>query len=146
MKNDISGGVRRLIGKVTRSRIAKKFSGLWFKCVPSFAIKRSAFGVACYFDSRDTVAYWLMTRSALESERISSIMGSGSGLAWDVGCNIGIYSLLMASRGRPVVAFDLSAKAVKLLNKSAKANGFRNIIGVARALSVAPIKYADQPT
>ena len=127
-------------------RLARVCSRLWFKCVPSFPIKRRAFGLICYFDSRDTVHYWLMSKGALESEKIVEVLGSGSGLAWDVGCNIGIYSLLMASRGRPVVAFDLSQKAVDFVKKSAKANGFKNITAVARGLSVSPVKYSVPDT
>lgn len=147
MKNEKPNVGRHLIHGLTTGGFARACSRTWFKLVPSFPIKRRIYGsVICYVDSRDTVHYWLMTKGILEGEKISDVLGSGSGLAWDVGCNIGIFSLLMASKGRPVVAFDLSERAIQYVKKSAQANGFQNVTAVARALSVSHVKYSVPTT
>jgi FkbM family methyltransferase len=62
------------------------------------------------------------------------------GNIWDVGCNVGIFSLYAASLGNRVVAFDISPKATRLLEKSAKRNRL-TVTPIARAFSVEPFKY-----
>src|SRR5206468_2444009 len=65
---------------------------------------------------------------------------------WDVGCNVGIYSLLAAKLGHEVVAFDMSPVAIKLLMKSSILNNFMSIKIVNRALTLERMVYCVPKT
>jgi FkbM family methyltransferase len=45
-----------------------------------------------------------------------------NGLAWDIGCNIGLWSIAAAQAGARIHAFDISARAVDLLRRTAETN------------------------
>ncbi|MCE9613632.1 MAG: FkbM family methyltransferase [Lentisphaerae bacterium] len=110
--------------------------------MPAFAIRREVFGLTIYLDSRDHPFAWYASREELEqAENIADTLSTFHGLIWDVGANAGIYSLRMASLGNPVVAFDISPKAIAYIQRSASRNGLTNIVGVPRAFSLTPVRY-----
>jgi FkbM family methyltransferase len=125
-----------------QSGLGRALAGLWHRVVPSFPVRRNVFGVDVYFDSRDHPFVWYVGRKTLEqAENLPDTLSQFKGLFWDVGANAGIYSLWLASRGNPVVAFDISPKAISYILKSAARNGLKNITGVPRAFSVEPVSY-----
>jgi FkbM family methyltransferase len=100
------------------------------------------FGLQIYFDSRDHPCVWYASGRMLEeAENIPETLGQFRGRFWDVGANVGFYSLWMASRGNPVVSFDISPKAISYLLKSMAKNNLKNLIGVPRAFSTEPFRY-----
>jgi FkbM family methyltransferase len=130
-----------------RSGLGRFLALLWHKLMPCFPIRRKVFGLQIYFDSRDHPCAWYATRNILEqSENIPKTLGQFRGRFWDVGSNVGFYSLWMASRGNPVVAFDISPKAISYVLKSAAKNGLKNIIGVPRAFSTESFRYQTPQT
>ena len=93
-------------------------------------------------DLRDSLIYWAVDAKQIEeTEGFDRMLEGIQGKVWDVGCNIGLFSLYAAAKGNQVVAFDISEKALALLRKSAQRNSL-NIITVDRAFSVIPFKYA----
>jgi FkbM family methyltransferase len=78
-----------------------------------------------------------------ELEGFHEMLNGVKGNVWDVGCNVGIFSLYAASQGHQVVAFDISRKAIRLLEKSARRNGLP-VKPIARAFSVESFNY-DPP-
>jgi len=125
-----------------RSGLGRAGAKLWHTLMPSFPVKRRVFGLEIYFDSRDHPFAWYSPRNMLEeAENIPQTLGQFQGLFWDAGANAGLYSLWMAARGNPVVAFDISPKAISYVLKSAARNGLKNVTGVPRAFSVEPFKY-----
>jgi FkbM family methyltransferase len=112
--------------------------------MPSFPVRRRIFGLKAYFDSRDHPWVWYGNRQLLEDcENLPEVLSQFRGKFWDVGCNAGVYSLYMASRGNRVVAFDLSPKNIQYLEKSARANRLYDIIAIPRAFSVENLMYRE---
>lgn len=56
-------------------------------------------------------------------------------VVWDVGANVGLYSVLMARRAGHVVAFEPVAATVERLQRNLDLNGVRNVTIVEAALS-----------
>jgi FkbM family methyltransferase len=125
-----------------QTRIGRLLARIWHNLIPCFPIRRKIFGIHVFFDSRDHPFAWYTSSHLLEqAENIPETLGRFNGRLWDVGANAGIYSLWMASRGNPVVAFDISPKAISYVLKSAAKNGLKNLTGVPRAFSTEPFKY-----
>ncbi|MDB5416235.1 MAG: hypothetical protein JWR10_4570 [Rubritepida sp.] len=60
-----------------------------------------------------------------EPETVAWIMGLPPGsVLWDIGANIGLYSLLAARRGMNVLAFEPSASSFAALVRNVEINGF----------------------
>ena len=64
-----------------------------------------------------------------EPETATWIMGLPDGmLLWDIGANIGLYSLLAGRRGLQVMAFEPSASSFAAMTRSIEINGFSDRI------------------
>lgn len=60
-----------------------------------------------------------------EPETVAWIMGLPKGsLLWDIGANIGLYSLLAAQRGLQVMAFEPSASSFAAMTRNIEINAF----------------------
>jgi len=98
-----------------------------------------------YFDFRDNAVWWARSADKIErDEAVFDFLTSFKGTVWDVGSNVGIVSLRPGSLGHRVVAFDISRKALGLLEASARANGL-SITTVQRAFSTRSFSY-DSPS
>ena len=92
-------------------------------------------------DLRDSLYWWAVDAKRIETgEGFETILRGIKGKVWDIGCNVGLFTLYAASQGNQVTAFDLSPKAIRLLQKSADRNGFR-IETVSRAFSTTSFSY-----
>jgi FkbM family methyltransferase len=97
-----------------------------------------------YFDFRDNAVWWTRDAKTLEQADESwELLTRFKGTVWDVGSNVGIFALRAASLGHSVIAFDISKRALELLDLSAKANNL-NITTVRRAFSTRSFRY-DEP-
>jgi len=125
------------------SRCGLAFKWLWRHVAPPIVFSRVIFGNKVFFNLRDNLFFLYSTRKHLEThEGIDAILAGlppGSRV-WDVGCNVGIYALHAARLGHNVVAFDLSPKAIQMVQKSASENNLR-ITCIPRALHVWPEVY-----
>ena len=116
-------------------------SRLWHRFAPSVPVRRRAFGFSIYYDLRDNPYYWASSRRHLETcEPICEVLTRSPCLVWDVGSNVGFFSMRAAQLGHSVVAFDISEKALSLLSRSARRNGFE-VRTVCQAFSVEPMRY-----
>ena len=110
--------------------------------LPPLRIRRKVWGLDVFFDLRDCLFYLAMTREQLEHLEgpVLDLIKKTDGPVWDIGCNVGLFSLYCAKQGRPVTAFDISDKCIRLLESSAKANGL-SIQTVPTALSMEPFEF-----
>ena len=90
------------------------------RLVPDVVIRRRCRGLYLYFSLRDNL-YYILMRDCFAKERLPEIKNS---LVWDIGSNVGIYTMWLASRGNQVVAVDCSKKALALLSRAARKNGY----------------------
>jgi hypothetical protein len=67
--------------------------------------------------------------AAQKRDFVREVAGSREwGLAWDVGCNVGVFSRIVAERARYVVAMDADALAIDKLYQALKTEKVRNIL------------------
>jgi len=135
-----------LLARFLSTTKAGVLARLWHRLAPSFPVRRRVFGFTIYYDFRDHPYYWIASRRNLETmESIFDALPKEPCQVWDVGSNVGIFSLRAAQMGHTVTAFDISAKALGLLARSAEANGF-NIRRVCRALATTRFSYQPPVT
>lgn len=110
--------------------------------LPPMRIGRKVWGLKVFFDLRDSLFYLAMSRQELETLEgsVLKVFEQTSGPVWDVGCNVGLFSLYCASQGRPVTAFDISDRCIQLLAASAAYNKL-DIRTVPTALSIEPLTF-----
>jgi FkbM family methyltransferase len=134
-----------LIASVRRTALGSILAKMWHRSAPSVRVRRKVFGLTMYFDFRDNAVWWARSADKIEREEaVFDFLTSFKGTVWDVGSNVGIVSLRAASLGHRVIAFDISRKALGLLEASARANGL-NITTVPRAFSTRSFSY-DSPS
>jgi FkbM family methyltransferase len=94
---------------------------LWRLLAPPITLRRNLDGMTLYLSLRDNLNYIRSCEPARrEAEKLLEECGDSF---WDVGANVGIHSLLAARAGKSVVAFEMSDKAARLIERSAAANG-----------------------
>ena len=114
----------------------------WHKITPPIKVWKRIYGLNVCLDLRDGLTWWARSSKEIEGgERFHEMLAGIKGNVWDVGCNIGVFSLYAASQGNRVVAFDISPKAISLLSRSAKKNNL-NISIVGRAFAVETFTYS----
>lgn len=128
--------------QLRETRLGKTGYALFCKFLPPVRVWRRVWGLKVYFDLRDCLFYLAMSRRELQSLEgpVLEVLKQTEGPVWDVGCNVGLFSLYCASQGRPVTAFDISDKRISLLEASAKHNNL-NIRTVSTALSVESFEF-----
>jgi len=130
-----------VIAAFRRSKLGTSFARLWHRFAPAFKVRKKVFGLTVYLDFRDNAVWWARSADQIErDEKVFDFLTSFKGTIWDVGSNVGIVSLRAASLGHRVIAFDISRKALGLLEASARANGL-NITTVPRAFSTRSFSY-----
>lgn len=116
---------------------------LWHRYAPSLTIRRRFYDSYVYMNLRDNIDD--ISKSTLNLERreeyILEFLKYADGLIWDVGANVGLFSVRAAQLGRRCVAFELSPKACELMNMTKRKNAL-NFEIVDRPLSTRPRLYA----
>ncbi len=121
--------------------IGKYGARLWHQYGPSISIPRKIYGLKVYFDLRDNIAYVLSSTVRLETgEPMFNMLSSFEGMVWDVGSNVGMFSLRAASLGHKVISFDISKKALELLELGARKNKLKVVV-VEGAFSTKTFSY-----
>jgi FkbM family methyltransferase len=110
--------------------------------LPPVRLHRKVWGLRVFFNLRDCLFYLAMSRTELESLEgsVLEILKKTKGPVWDVGCNVGLFSLYCASHDCAVTAFDISDKSIQLLEASAAYNNL-DIRTVPTALSMQSFDY-----
>ncbi len=118
---------------------------LWYRCAPSVTVARRYFGMSLYMDLRDNVDDFTRSGRTLETREgaVCSAPGAVDGAVWDVGANVGLFAARAAQLQRPCVAFEISPKACRLLERTRRRNALDFEI-VNRAFTVEPVRY-DPP-
>ncbi len=118
IKKDLSkSGFSKELTKATVSKL--------LKLVRKLHSKRADSGWKAY---RETCSYSDEDRAAKERFLRTSIDGVDVALAWDLGCNDGIYSRIVAETGAYVVAVDSDDVTVDVLYRSLRDDGITNIV------------------
>ena len=134
-----------VIAAFRRSKLGTSLARFWHRFAPAFKVRKKVFGLTVYLDFRDNAVWWARSADKIErDEAVFDFLTSFKGTVWDVGSNVGIVSLRAGSLGHRVVAFDISRKALGLLEASARANGL-SITTVQRAFSTRSFSY-DSPS
>ena len=112
---------------------------LWHKTAPSIPVHKTIEGTRVYMDLRDNIHYLVMLHGKLSclEPRVFAVLDCVQGPVWDVGCNIGAFSIRAAKLGHSVTAFDLSSKAIDYLQRTASYNQL-DITAIDRPVTVSP--------
>ena len=113
--------------------------------VPNMVFWRTVQGLKVAHSTRNSPwAYWPRNMDgATECEGIGEILRKlKPGVFWDVGCNIGYYSLYAAKLGWDVYSWDLGQRAIELLQISAGRNHLK-VVSQAKAFTDKPVHYHE---
>lgn len=122
-------------------------SNMWHCVAPSFTVSKRFFGLRVFFDSRDNIDDVSRSTHELENREQGLLLVPRyvSGDVWDVGANVGLFTVSATLAGKKCVAFELAPKACQLMQKTKQYNGLDFVI-VDRALTIEPMLYADPGT
>jgi FkbM family methyltransferase len=97
---------------------------LWHRYAPPLTVRRRFFGARVFMDFRDSIDYVSRTKTELEHHEwpLMVIPEIVEGTMWDVGANVGLFSVRAALVGRKCIAFELSPKACNLMRRTKLAN------------------------
>ena len=125
----------------------RPFIRIWHKIAPSIPVYKNVEGVRMYMDLRDNIHYVVLLRDRLSKlePRVFAVMDCVGGPIWDIGCNIGVFSVRAARMGHKVTSFDLSPKAVRYLRRTAAYNKLQ-ITAIDRPVTVVPTAYPPPTT
>lgn len=127
--------------------IKKRYYGtslarFWHRWAPSFTVSKRFFGQTVFMDFRDNIDDFSRTTAELEKreKKVLSVPAHLSGSIWDVGANVGLFSVRSAVVGCPCIAFEFSDKACRLLQKTIAA-GRLPVTVVNRAFTATSKRY-----
>jgi FkbM family methyltransferase len=113
--------------------------------VPDFVFWRTVQGLKVAHSTRNSAWAYLPRNmdGTIECEGIGEIMRNlKPGVFWDVGCNLGYYSLYAAKLGWEVYSWDLGRRAIELLQMSAHRNHLK-VVANNRAFTDQPVCYRE---
>lgn len=111
--------------------------GAWRAIVPNVIVHRNISGVrfACSLKEH---YFWLWYGCGADAERLPIPHG---GAVWDLGCNIGLYSVEAALSGCKVFAFDISQVNISCLRQTALDNKL-DIQAIHSPITVGSIQWS----
>jgi hypothetical protein len=95
-------------------------SSVWRRTAPDVIVQRAIRGSLMSVSLRDH-ALWVFRGASADAELLPIPQGSR---VWDLGCNIGLYSVRAAQLGCTVTAFDIGETNVLCLNQTARMHGY----------------------
>src|SRR6185437_7835604 len=132
----------KIAWNIRQGPLGEGLAKAWHKLAPPIDIWKKIYGLDMCLDLRDSLIWWATDPVNIkEYEGFHRMLAGSKGNVWDVGCNVGVFSLYAASQGNKVIAFDISPKAIRLLEKSAQRNKLA-VRPIARAFAVESFKYA----
>jgi FkbM family methyltransferase len=132
-----------LLGRFKARYHRSGLAALWHRLAPAVTISRTFYGVKVFMDTRDNIDDLTRSKSELENRERAVLdlpRFIDDGLLWDVGANIGLFSVRAATLGKPCVAFELSPKSAYLLEKTRSHNKLSYTI-VARPMTIEAQSY-----
>lgn len=137
----IASSVAGMLFRLRQNSVGAFMARMWQRFAPPITVTRRFYGVLVCVDFRDHAIWWASSARRVETEEGFDRMLRGvKGNVWDVGCNVGVFSLYAASIGNQVTSFDISPKAIALVRKSAARNGLKLEI-VSQAFAVRTFRY-----
>lgn len=117
-------------------------SRAWHRYAPSFTVAKRFRGVRVFMDLRDNIDDVTRSRKELETREngVLDIPIHIDGDIWDVGANVGLFTVSASLAGHRCIAFELSPKAHRLLEKTKSSNQLGFELS-AQPLSIDPIQY-----
>jgi FkbM family methyltransferase len=132
----------KLAWSIRHGSFGEAMAKTWHRFAPPIHVWKKIYGVNVCLDLRDSLIWWAVDPVNIkEWEGFDKMLLGVKGNVWDVGCNVGIFSLYAASQGNRVISFDISPKAIQLLEKSARRNRLE-LIPICRAFAVESFEYA----
>ena len=115
------------------------FGKIWRFVVPNFTVKTQIDGIIAYISLRDNPIY-LLPKNGLIKE-VRDILSEPCNTFWDIGCNVGLFSLMALKKGKRVIALDVSTAAIRLLTRTAKENFPKgDLLAISRPLATQKYK------
>jgi FkbM family methyltransferase len=116
---------------------------LWQRFCPPITVYRRWYRTKVYMCLKDNMHF-------ITNPNIDVPPWEGGGIVWDIGCNVGLWSVATTKRGNSlihtkVVALDISSKAHRLLKRTVEKNNLYNIIPVLGAIHVDSLIYSFSP-
>lgn len=120
--------------------VGKVYFFVYSSLTPTNSVATEVQGLRIYFNPKSILGFVLRVAGSYEDETtklFNSLVKDGMTVL-DLGANVGYYSLLagrqVGKKGR-VFAFEPWHESFSFLQKNIEANGFKNIIPVAKAVS-----------
>lgn len=108
-----------------KTRFYKTFLARWWhRYAPPFVIRKYYYGTKIFMNFRDNIYYVSMSTRELEQfeESVMSVLEFSEGPIWDVGANVGLFSVRASLLELRCVAFELSPITCRLLRKTRQVN------------------------
>jgi FkbM family methyltransferase len=136
-----------LLNQLKNSLRHSPLKKLWHRFAPPVILARTVWDKTVFFSLRDNIDDCTRSRKELEARepKVLALLELVDGPVWDVGANVGLFSLRSALTGHPTTAFELSPAAAGLLQKMIRKNGI-DIQVVARPMTVEPMQYNPPKT
>lgn len=137
----------RLLNQLKNSLRHSQLKNLWHRFAPPLTIPRNVWKKTVFFSLRDNIDDCTRSGKELESREpnVLALLELVEGPVWDVGANVGLFSLRSALTGHPTTAFELSPVAAGLLQKMIQKNGI-DVQVVARPMTVETLQYNPPKT
>src|SRR4030095_8682039 len=91
------------LGRMRTTALGAALAKAWHRWAPSFKVRKRVFGLTMYFDFKDNAIWWASDAAKLEQdEKAWDLLKTFKGTVWDVGSNVGLFSLRAAALGHKV--------------------------------------------
>ena len=87
----------------------------------------------------------IVNQSEPEQLRLAMDLFPANGIAFDIGANVGLYSLLLSAKADKVVAFEPYARNIRYLVRTLAINDVHNVVIVPCAVADSPGMQAFDP-
>lgn len=122
-------------------------SNMWHNYAPNIVLGRKFYDTTVYMDLADNIDDLTKTKYILENREkpVLDLPKFIDGLIWDVGANVGLFSICSDIAKRECIAFEISPKACALMEKTKQKNKLSFRV-VNNALSVHSQYYTPPQT
>ena len=99
----------KIAWSVRQGPLGEGLAKTWHKLAPSIDIWKKIYGFDVCVDFRDSLIWWAVDPAGIkEAEGFHTMLAGIKGNVWDVGCNVGVFSLYAASQGKAGMPFEVS--------------------------------------
>ena len=123
--------------KPMKWKFTRIIAWLWRSLMPDWIVQRRLLGTLYAMSIRDHALWLIYGDKAAGAEKVPF---PAHGHVWDLGCNIGLFSVAAAQSGCRVTAFDISETNVLCVRQTAWLNHF-NICAVNCPVTTSPCQW-----